>query len=342
MAATKKSAPAEQASSNDAKSSTPPAFNRDQELRALRDMLLIRRFEEKAGQLYGMGAIGGFCHLYIGQEAVVVGMQMALKDGDQVITGYRDHGHMLACGMEANGVMAELTGRRGGYSKGKGGSMHMFSREKNFYGGHGIVGAQVSLGTGLAFANRYRENDLVSVAYFGDGASNQGQVYESFNMAELWKLPVIYVIENNRYAMGTSVVRSSAQTDFSKRGVSFNIPGEQVDGMDVRAVKAAADKAVAWCRAGKGPYILEMQTYRYRGHSMSDPAKYRTREEVEKIRHDQDPIEQVRNRLLEMKVSEQDLKAIDAEVREIVNASADFAQNDPEPDASELYTDIYR
>ncbi len=341
MAATKKSAPAEQASSNDAKAS-PPAFNRDQELRALRDMLLIRRFEEKAGQLYGMGAIGGFCHLYIGQEAVVVGMQMALKDGDQVITGYRDHGHMLACGMEANGVMAELTGRRGGYSKGKGGSMHMFSREKNFYGGHGIVGAQVSLGTGLAFANRYRENDLVSVAYFGDGASNQGQVYESFNMAELWKLPVIYVIENNRYAMGTSVVRSSAQTDFSKRGVSFNIPGEQVDGMDVRAVKAAADKAVAWCRAGKGPYILEMQTYRYRGHSMSDPAKYRTREEVEKIRHDQDPIEQVRSRLLEAKVSEQDLKAIDAEVREIVNASADFAQNDPEPDASELYTDIYR
>ena len=341
MAAPKKSAPAEQASSNDAKAS-PPAFNRDQEMRALRDMLLIRRFEEKAGQLYGMGAIGGFCHLYIGQEAVVVGMQMALKEGDQVITGYRDHGHMLATGMEANGVMAELTGRRGGYSKGKGGSMHMFSREKHFYGGHGIVGAQVSLGTGLAFANRYRENDSVTIAYFGDGASNQGQVYESFNMAELWKLPVVYVIENNRYAMGTSVVRSSAQTDFSKRGVSFNIPGEQVDGMDVRAVKAAADKAVAWCRAGKGPYILEMQTYRYRGHSMSDPAKYRTREEVEKIRHDQDPIEQVRNRLLEAKVSEQDLKAIDAEVREIVNASADFAQNDPEPDASELYTDIYR
>ena len=247
-------------------------------------MLLIRRFEEKAGQLYGMGAIGGFCHLYIGQEAVVVGMQMALKQGDQVITGYRDHGHMLACGMEANGVMAELTGRRGGYSKGKGGSMHMFSKEKNFYGGHGIVGAQVSLGTGLAFANRYRGNDFVSLAYFGDGASNQGQVYESFNMAELWKLPVIYVIENNRYAMGTSVTRSSAQTDFSKRGISFNIPGQQVDGMDVRAVKAAGDEAVAWCRAGKGPFILEMQTYRYRGHSMSDPAKYRTREEVEKIR----------------------------------------------------------
>jgi pyruvate dehydrogenase E1 component alpha subunit len=322
---------------------SPPALTKEQELVALRDMLLIRRFEEKAGQLYGMGAIGGFCHLYIGQEAVVVGMQMALKKGDQVITGYRDHGHMLACGMEAKGVMAELTGRRGGYSKGKGGSMHMFSKQENFFGGHGIVGAQVPLGTGLAFANRYRQNDFVSLAYFGDGASNQGQVYESFNMAELWKLPVIYVIENNRYAMGTSVTRSSAQTDFSKRGASFNIPGDQVDGMDVRAVKAAGDKAVAWCRAGNGPYILEMQTYRYRGHSMSDPAKYRTREEVEKVRHDQDPIEQVRNRLLANKqMSEQELKAIDAEVREVVNAAADFAQHDPQPDASELYTDIYR
>lgn len=319
----------------------PPEFTKDEDLRAYRDMLLIRRFEEKAGQLYGMGAIGGFCHLYIGQEAVVVGMQMALKQGDQVITGYRDHGHMLATGMDANGVMAELTGRQGGYSKGKGGSMHMFSKEKHFYGGHGIVGAQVALGTGLAFANHYRGNDSVSVAYFGDGASNQGQVYESFNMAELWKLPVIYVIENNRYAMGTSVTRSSAQTDFSKRGISFNIPGEQVDGMDVRAVKAAGDKAVAWCREGNGPFILEMQTYRYRGHSMSDPAKYRTREEVDKIRHDSDPIEQVRARLLKMKVSEQDLKAIDAEVREIVNASADFAQKDPEPDPKELWTDVY-
>ncbi|HTO66547.1 MAG TPA: pyruvate dehydrogenase (acetyl-transferring) E1 component subunit alpha [Bradyrhizobium sp.] len=320
---------------------SPPEFTKEQELTALRDMLLIRRFEEKAGQLYGMGAIGGFCHLYIGQEAVVVGMQMALKKGDQVITGYRDHGHMLATGMEARGVMAELTGRRGGYSKGKGGSMHMFSIEKNFYGGHGIVGAQVSLGTGLAFANRYRGNDFVSLTYFGDGAANQGQVYESFNMAELWKLPVVYVIENNRYAMGTSVARASAQADFSKRGASFNIPGEQVDGMDVRAVKAAGDKAVAWCRAGNGPYILEMQTYRYRGHSMSDPAKYRTREEVEKVRHDQDPIEQVRSRLLAAKVSEQELKDIDAKVREIVNDAADFAQHDPEPDASELYTDIY-
>jgi pyruvate dehydrogenase E1 component alpha subunit len=342
MASPKKSAATENVQEQGKGAEAPPPFTKDQELRALRDMLLIRRFEEKAGQLYGMGAIGGFCHLYIGQEAVVVGMQMALKKGDQVITGYRDHGHMLACGMEAKGVMAELTGRRGGYSRGKGGSMHMFSKAENFYGGHGIVGAQVSLGTGLAFANRYRGNDSVSLAYFGDGASNQGQVYESFNMAELWKLPVIYVIENNRYAMGTSVTRSSAQTDFSKRGISFNIPGEQVDGMDVRAVKAAADKAVAWCRAGKGPFILEMQTYRYRGHSMSDPAKYRTREEVEKVRHDQDPIEQVRSRLLAAKMGEDELKKIDAEVREIVNAAADFAQHDPEPEASELYTDIYR
>ena len=340
MASPKKSVAKE--AGQDKANGSPPEFSKEQELKALRDMLLIRRFEEKAGQLYGMGAIGGFCHLYIGQEAVVVGMQMALKQGDQVITGYRDHGHMLATGMDAKGVMAELTGRRGGYSKGKGGSMHMFSREKNFFGGHGIVAAQVPLGTGLAFANRYRENDFVSLAYFGDGAANQGQVYESFNMAELWKLPVIYVIENNRYAMGTSVTRASAQTDFSKRGISFNIPGKQVDGMDVRAVKAAADEAIAWCREGKGPYILEMQTYRYRGHSMSDPAKYRTREEVEKVRHDQDPIEQVRNRVLGAGVSEQELKAIDADVREIVNAAADFAQHDPEPDPSELYTDVYR
>ena len=340
MAAPKKTAVKE--SGQDKGSDSPPEFTREQELTALRDMLLIRRFEEKAGQLYGMGAIGGFCHLYIGQEAVVVGMQMALKPGDEVITGYRDHSHMLATGMDAKGVMAELTGRRGGYSHGKGGSMHMFSKEKNFFGGHGIVGAQVSLGTGLAFANRYRGNDSVSLTYFGDGAANQGQVYESFNMAELWKLPVVYVIENNRYAMGTSVVRSSAQTDFSKRGASFNIPGKQVDGMDVRAVKAAAEEAIAWCREGKGPYILEMQTYRYRGHSMSDPAKYRTREEVEKVRHDHDPIEQVRNRLLADGMNEQELKEIDAEVREIVNNAADFAQHDPEPDPSELYTDVYR
>ena len=316
-------------------------FDKDTELAAYREMLLIRRFEEKAGQLYGMGFIGGFCHLYIGQEAVVIGMQMAMKEGDQVITGYRDHGHMLATGMEARGVMAELTGRRGGYSKGKGGSMHMFSKEKHFYGGHGIVGAQVSLGTGLAFANRYRGNDNVAMAYFGDGAANQGQVYESFNMASLWKLPIIYVIENNRYAMGTAVARASAETDFSHRGLSFKIPGYQVDGMDVRAVHSAAVEAMAHCREGKGPVILEMLTYRYRGHSMSDPAKYRTKDEVQKMRSEQDPIEQVKARLLEKKyATEDDLKAIDKKVREIVADSADFAQSDPEPDVSELYTDI--
>jgi pyruvate dehydrogenase E1 component alpha subunit len=320
-----------------------PALAKDEELSAYRMMLLIRRFEEKAGQMYGMGLIGGFCHLYIGQEAVVVGMQMAGKDGDQVITGYRDHGHMLVTGMDPKGVMAELTGRRGGYSKGKGGSMHMFSREKNFYGGHGIVGAQVPLGSGVAFANRYRGEDRVCLTYFGDGASNQGQVYESFNMAELWKLPVVYVIENNRYAMGTSVARSSAQTDFSKRGVSFNIPGEQVDGMDVRAVKAAGERAIAFARSGKGPYILEMQTYRYRGHSMSDPAKYRTRDEVQRMREEHDPIEQVRRRLLEEhKLSEDELKAVDAKVRTVVNEAAEFATNDPEPDPSELWTDILK
>ena len=320
-----------------------PALTKEQELTAFQQMLLIRRFEEKAGQMYGMGLIGGFCHLYIGQEAVVVGMQMTLKPGDEVITGYRDHGHMLACGMDPKGVMAELTGRHHGYSRGKGGSMHMFSIEKGFFGGHGIVGAQVPLGTGLAFANRYRGNDNVSLTYFGDGAANQGQVYESFNMAELWKLPVVYIIENNRYAMGTAITRSSATTDLSRRGLSFNIPGEQVDGMDVRAVKAAGDKAVQWCREGNGPYILEMLTYRYRGHSMSDPAKYRTREEVNKVRSEQDPIEQVRLRLIETKrATEDELKKVDASVRAVVNEASEFAIQDPEPEPSELYTDVVR
>ncbi len=319
----------------------PANFTKEQELAAYRMMLHIRRFEEKAGQLYGMGFIGGFCHLYIGQEAVIAGLQLNLKEGDQLITGYRDHAHMIACGMSDRGIMAELTGRRGGLSKGKGGSMHMFSKEKNFYGGHGIVGAQVSLGTGLAFANKYRGNDNVSLTFFGDGAANQGQVYESFNMAALWKLPVVYVIENNRYAMGTSVSRASAQTDFSQRGLSFGIPGVQVDGMDVRAVQSAGEMAVKHCRDGLGPVILEMQTYRYRGHSMSDPAKYRSKDEVQKMRSDHDPIEQVRERLLEKKwANEDDLKEIDKQVREIVADAADFAQSDPEPDASELWTDI--
>jgi len=324
-------------------SNGPAPMTKAEELAAYREMLLIRRFEEKAGQLYGMGLIGGFCHLYIGQEAVVTGVQMALKQGDEVITGYRDHGHMLACEMDPKGVMAELTGRRGGYSKGKGGSMHMFSVEKGFFGGHGIVGAQVSLGTGLAFANKYRGNDNVSVTYFGDGAANQGQVYESFNMAKLWRLPVVYVIENNKYGMGTSVNRASSTTDLCHRGRSFEIPGEAVDGMDVRAVREAAMRAVEHARSGNGPYILEMLTYRYRGHSMSDPAKYRTREEVDKMRAEHDPIEQVRQRILANAwASEDDLKGIDKEVRDIVNEAAEFSQHDPEPDPSELWTDIVR
>ncbi len=320
----------------------PPAkLSKEQELAAYRSMLLIRRFEEKAGQLYGMGFIGGFCHLYIGQEAVVTGMRLGMRDGDQMITAYRDHGHMLAMEMDPRGVMAELTGRRGGYSKGKGGSMHMFSKDKKFYGGHGIVGAQVPLGTGLAFANKYRGDGSVSVTYFGDGAANQGQVYESFNMASLWKLPVVYVIENNRYAMGTSVSRSSAETDFSQRGVSFRIPGMKVDGMDIRAVASASELALEHARSGKGPIILEMQTYRYRGHSMSDPAKYRSKDEVQKMRSEHDPIEQVKARIIEQGwASEEELKSIDKEVRDIVAGSADFAQTDPEPDVSELYTDI--
>ncbi len=306
-----------------------------------RDMLLIRRFEEKAGQIYGMGLIGGFCHLYIGQEAVVVGMQSAINDDDAVITSYRDHGHMLACGMDPKGVMAELTGREGGYSRGKGGSMHMFSKEKNFYGGHGIVGACVPLGTGLAFSQKYQESGNVTLCYMGDGTVNQGQVYESFNMAELWDLPVVYVIENNEYAMGTSVKRASSQTELFRRGESFNVPGEQVDGMDVFAVAAAGRKAVEWARTGKGPYILEMKTYRYRGHSMSDPAKYRSKEEVNKKRADSDPIERVREKLLNEKIyTEEELKDIDKEVKSIVAQAVEFAQESPEPHPDELMTDI--
>jgi pyruvate dehydrogenase E1 component alpha subunit len=314
-----------------------PAFAK----RLYADMLLIRRFEEKAGQLYGMGLIGGFCHLYIGQEAVVVGMQAALKPGDQVITAYRDHGHMLATGMDPKGVMAELTGRAPGYSKGKGGSMHMFSLEKSFFGGHGIVGAQVPIGTGLAFANKYKANDAVALTYFGDGAANQGQVYESFNMAELWKLPVVYVIENNQYAMGTSVERSSAQAQLFKRGASFNIPGEEVDGMDVEAVLAAGRKAIQWARSGKGPIILEMKTYRYRGHSMSDPAKYRSREEVQNIREKRDPIDHYGQKIVARGyVTDDELKAIDKQTRQTVNMAAEFATESPEPAATELYTDV--
>lgn len=306
-----------------------------------RTMLMIRRFEEKAGQMYGMGLVGGFCHLYIGQEAVVTGIQAALQPGDQVITGYRDHGHMLACGIGANEVMAELTGRAGGISRGKGGSMHMFSPEHGFYGGHGIVGGQVSLGTGLAFRNKYMGEKNISVAYFGDGAANQGQVFESFNMSKLWDLPVLYVIENNQYAMGTAVDRATGASDLYHRGQSFHIPGKQVDGMDILAVKAAADAAAKHVRSGKGPFILEMKTYRYRGHSMSDPAKYRPKEEVQQMRAEHDPINQVKERLLKGKIlSEDDLKAMDTEIKAEVAAAADFAQASPEPDLAELYTDV--
>ena len=328
-------------SSSKSKKSKALKATKTELLKYYKDMLLIRRFEEKAGQLYGMGQIAGFCHLYIGQEAVVVGCKASMIEGDQMITSYRDHAHMLACDMSPRGVMAELTGRSGGYSRGKGGSMHMFSTEKHFYGGHGIVGAQVPLGAGLALANKYKGNGNVSLAFFGDGASNQGQVYEAFNMAKLWDLPVVFVIENNQYAMGTSVVRSSAETELYKRGSSFEIEGLQVDGMNVLAVRDGAKKAIKHARDGKGPMILEMNTYRYRGHSMSDPAKYRTREEVTKTRAESDPIEMVKQRLLDEKwANEDDFKAIGKEIKLVVADCAEFAQNSPEPDPSELYTDV--
>lgn len=323
-----------------AKASLLPEPDQGILLKLYEQMLLIRRFEEKAGQLYGMGQIGGFCHLYIGQEAVVVGMQSVAEPKDMVVTSYRDHGHMLACGMDANGVMAELTGREGGYSRGKGGSMHMFSREKNFFGGHGIVGAQVPIGIGLAFAHRYRSSDAVSMTYLGDGAINQGQVYESFNMAALWQLPVIFVIENNQYGMGTSVTRAAAGRALADRGKAYGIPGMQVDGMDVLAVRTAGAEAIAHCREGKGPYILEMLTYRYRGHSMSDPAKYRTREEVDAMRKQHDPLDQLKERLIKDGISDEKLRELDAKVKAVVMESADFAMNSPEPDPSELWTDI--
>lgn len=320
------------------KSSGPSS---DELLKFYRDMLMIRRFEEKAGQLYGMGLIGGFCHLYIGQEAVVVGLTRAGEEQDSVITAYRDHGHMLACGMDPKGVMAELTGRKGGYSRGKGGSMHMFSREKNFFGGHGIVGAQVSLGTGLGFAHQYRGDGGVAHTYLGDGAVNQGQVYESFNMAALWKLPVVYVIENNKYGMGTSVERHSSNTELSERGAAHGIPGEQVNGMDVVEVAEKGKKALDHARGGDGPVILEMKTYRYRGHSMSDPAKYRSKEEVQKMRKEQDPIDNLRSTILEAGYSNEDeMKDIDKEIKSVVTSAAEFAQQSPEPDESELYTDV--
>jgi pyruvate dehydrogenase E1 component alpha subunit len=315
--------------------------SKEELLEFYRQMLLIRRFEEKAGQLYGLGLIGGFCHLYIGQEAVAVGLQSALDgETDSVITGYRDHGHMLAYNIDPKAIMAELTGRAAGISKGKGGSMHMFSTEHKFYGGHGIVGAQVSLGAGLAFKHKYSEDGGVCLAYFGDGAANQGQVYEAFNMAELWKLPIIFVIENNQYAMGTSVNRASSEDQLYRRGESFRIPGIQVDGMDVLACRGAAETAIEWVRSGKGPVILEMKTYRYRGHSMSDPAKYRSRDEVQSVREKSDPIEGVKRDMEAAGIKEDEIKAIDAEIKKIVNEAADFAESAPEPEPAELYTDV--
>ena len=304
-----------------------------------REMLLIRRFEEKAGQLYGMGLIGGFCHLYIGQEAVVTGIQSVQEPQDSVITGYRDHAHMLACGMDANGIMAELTGREGGYSRGKGGSMHMFSREANFYGGHGIVGASTALGTGLGFAHKYKKDGGVAVAYMGDGAANQGQVAECYNMASLWKLPVLFVIENNQYAMGTSTERHAAGQLY-RRGEGYGIPGEQLDGMDVFNVQETARQALDYVRSGNGPYILEVMTYRYRGHSMSDPAKYRTKDEVTDMKENRDPISTIKDMMQEQGVPEEDLKAIDKEIKAIVKESAEFATESPEPHPDELWTDV--
>ena len=349
-----KAAAPQRATSPDQASAPPPSSNRprppepqrhsatrEELLEFYRQMLLIRRFEERAGQLYGLGLIGGFCHLYIGQEAVAVGLQSAMDpNSDSVITGYRDHGHMLAYGIDPKVIMAELTGRQAGISKGKGGSMHMFSVDHKFYGGHGIVGAQVSLGTGLAFAHKYRGDGGVCLSYFGDGAANQGQVYESFNMAELWKLPIIYVIENNQYAMGTSVNRSSAEDQLYRRGESFRVPGIQVDGMDVLAVRGAATTALEWVRSGSGPILLELKTYRYRGHSMSDPAKYRSREEVQAVREKSDPIEAVKRELAAIGVAEDELKRTDGEIKRIVTEAADFAEQSPEPAPAELYTDI--
>lgn len=319
------------------------SLSQQEALKAYHDMLLIRRFEERSAQLYGMGLIAGFCHLYIGQEAVVVGVQAVLKPQDSVITAYRDHGHMLACGMDPKGVMAELTGREGGYSKGKGGSMHMFSREKNFYGGHGIVGAQIPLGTGLAFAHKYKEDQGVCVTSLGDGAANQGQVYEAYNMAALWKLPVVYIIENNGYAMGTSVSRSAAGSSFYGRGQGWDIPGEKVDGMHLLDVIEAAKRALTHARSGKGPYILEMDTYRYRGHSMSDPAKYRSKEEVENVKETRDPIDLfIAYMTKTLKISEASIKTVDDEVKAVVLAAVEFSKTSPEPDPSELYTDVLK
>lgn len=316
-------------------------FSKKDLLNFYQEMLLIRRFEERAGQLYGMGLIAGFCHLYIGQEAIATGMRTTMIDGDKVITTYRDHGHMISVGSDPKKIMAELLGRRDGSSKGKGGSMHLFDLEKHFYGGHGIVGASVPIGAGLAFADKYKGNNNVTYCYFGDGAAHQGQVYESFNMAKLWNLPVLFIIENNHYAMGTSQKRSSSSDDLSKRGIGFNIPGVKINGMDIFEVICEGRKAVDYVRSGNGPILVEMDTYRYRGHSMSDPATYRSKEELNS-KKEQDPIDALRCHILSNKIaSESEIESIDNKVKDEVSEIVEFAKNSPEPDESELLTEIY-
>jgi len=307
------------------------------------DMLMLRRFEEKAAQLYGMGLIGGFCHLYIGQEAVAVGIAKAIQPNDTIITSYRDHGFMLSVGSCPKKVMSELLGKETGCSKGKGGSMHMFDIEKRFYGGHGIVGAQVSLGTGIAFAHKYNNSQSISVTIYGDGASHQGQVYESFNMAKLWKLPVLYIIENNEYAMGTSVNRSSSTINLYKRANSFGIESQQVDGMDFFEVYNAVQKACNYIKMNDSPYLLEFKTYRYRGHSMSDPGQYRTKDEIENYKSSRDPINWMKHFILkETKSSDQELGLIDKKIKRYVAECAEYALNSAQPSEDQLYTHVYK
>lgn len=316
-------------------------FTKETYLQWYKEMVLMRKFEERAGQLYGMQKIKGFCHLYIGQEAVVAGAITALKPEDNMITAYRDHAHAIAKGTSARAVMAELYGKETGCSKGKGGSMHMFDAKHRFFGGHGIVGGQIPLGAGIAFADQYKGTKNVTVCYMGDGAVRQGALHEAFNMAMLWKLPVIFVIENNAYAMGTSVERTSNVTELYKLGLSYNMPAEPVDGMSCESVHEAMEKAADHARSGKGPYLLEMNTYRYKGHSMSDPAKYRSKEEVEEYKA-KDPIEQVLKVILDKKfASQQEIDAITEEVKRVVEDSVQFAEESAYPDPSELYKDVY-
>ncbi len=316
-------------------------FTKSVYLKWYEDMLLMRKFEERAGQLYGMQKIKGFCHLYIGQEALVAGAMSVLKPEDNMITAYRDHAHALGKGVSARAVMAELFGKETGCSKGKGGSMHMFDAKARFFGGHGIVGGQIPLGAGIAFADKFNKNDHVTLCYMGDGAVRQGAFHEALNMAMTWKLPVIYIIENNNYAMGTSVERTSNVTDLYKLGLAYDMPSEPVDGMSVEAVHTAIEKAVQLARKGGGPSLLEMNTYRYKGHSMSDPAKYRTKEEVESYKA-KDPVEMVLKEIRDNKfATEAEIEIINNKIRDIVEDSVKFAEESSYPDPSELYIDVY-